>query len=545
MVTMDIKAMKAALISGANNLSNNKNRIDAMNVFPVPDGDTGSNMSGTVEYAVNEIKGKDFSLIGDITNQFARGMLLGAKGNSGVILSQIFKGFSVSLQNKEVIKQFDLVSAFIEASKYAYKSVLKPVEGTILTVIRLVSEELSKTITANNNINDVFEIAFKAAKSACEKTPDFLPVLKEVGVTDSGGEGLLMFIEGIYSFIKGKPIEISFQVNVNVGKSFIQGEENYKGQFGYCTELIVELKNIKSFKKEKFQVALEKIGNSIVLVQDDNILKIHIHAKHSGTILTFVQKFGEFLKVKIENMTLQANESHNAKNKIKSKISNGKNEDKNKIVVISCNTGSGIIDEMEQLGTKCIIETGQSSNPSAKDFIDAIDQVKANKIFILPNNSNIILAAQQVVQTTKKRVIVIPTKTQMEGIVAMLNFNPNGDFNDVRESMEDAINDVKTGMVTLAIRSTKIEGTQVKKGEYLAIAERKIIKSTSSKITSAIEICKNLIDNDTEIVTIYYGEDSSKIDAEEIKSFIETNYDAEVEIKSGGQPTYNFLIAFE
>ena len=545
MKVMNATFLRDAFVSGANNLINHQNRIDDMNVFPIPDGDTGSNMASTAKSAILAINEKTFKTVYEVTRLFARGMLVGARGNSGVILSQIFKGFSVGLEGKQELKSFDFVLAFEKAREFAYKAVIKPVEGTMLTVISEVAKKLSKTITASDNFQVVFEMAYYTAKEACANTPNLLGVLKEVGVTDSGGEGLLMLIQGMLNFIIGKPVKLIDSKPAQKSSSLTSGHLDQDNNFGYCTELIIELENEANFRKDRFQTTLAKLGDSIVLVKDDNLVKLHMHTLKSGSVLTYAQRFGEFHKIKIENMTLQANESNSAKNRLQSKIINGNSNKNKKISIISCNSGSGIIDEMEKLGATCIIEAGQSQNPLARDFIDAIKQVTTNKVIILPNNPNIILTAQQVVQTTKKEVVVIPTKTQMEGIVAMLNFNPNGDFQDVRESMEDALDDVKTGAVSIANRTTKINGVQVRDGEYLAIVEARIIKSCRSKIAAAIEICKNLINDNIEIVTIYYGEDASKIDAEEIRTFIEDECDADVEIKFGGQTVYNFLIAFE
>lgn len=541
MISINGQKLKELLISGSNALFNNKQRIDVLNVFPVPDGDTGSNMGSTAKYASDQIRLIDSASVSEISSKFARGMLLGARGNSGVILSQILKGISVGLDGKNEAKPFDIVESFRQAKEFAYKSVMSPVEGTILTVIRMVSEDLSKTITASHTLEQTFELAAKFARKAVDYTPNLLPVLKEVGVVDSGGEGLWTFLDGMDRAFKGKPVEIGEQESATTVDK-INLDENYEGEFGYCTEFIIELKIPKSFNKEKFEKALKNYGNSMVVVRDENIVKIHIHSHKPGDILTFALKFGQFLKVKIDNMTLQANESSSAK---KDKETGKVNSTTNGLAVISCNTGQGIINDMKELGANFIIEAGQSSNPSAKNFMDAIEELGTEKIIILPNNSNIILAAQQVAATSSKEVIVIPSKTQMQGLAAMMNFDPESSIHDNKENMEEAIHGVKTGQVTKAARTTKIEGVQVREGEYLAIAERKILKSTPSKIKSAIVISDKLIDEDTEIVTIYYGDDSTKTDAEELASYIETNYDVEIEVKDGDQKVYNFLIAYE
>lgn len=541
MKRLDGQKLKEIILSGVNALINNKDRIDTLNVFPVPDGDTGSNMGSTVEYAGKEISDLETNNIGEISAKFSKGMLMGARGNSGVILSQIFKGISVGFKGKEDASSFDIVEAFKQAKIYAYKSVMTPVEGTILTVIRVVSEKLEKTVTPSFSIEDTFSLASQFAREATDSTPTLLPVLKEVGVVDSGGEGLSVLIEGINLALQGKHVEKGKGASGNFGK-FQFETENYEGEFGYCTEFILELKYPKNFIKEKFEKAVSRYGGSIVIVRDDEIVKIHIHTHKPGNVLNFALKFGQFLKIKIDNMTIQANQSNSAR---KDNNDHATPQIEAGLAVIACNTGQGIINDMKELGTHFIIEAGQSSNPSAQDFINAIEETGVNRVIILPNNSNIILAARQAAQTSKKEVIVVPSKTQMQGLAAMLNFDPHGTIKDNQENMEEAIVSVKTGQVTKAARSTRIEGVSVREGEFLAIAEKKILKSTKSKIQSAIAIAKKLINNDSEIVTIYYGDDSTRTDAEEVSSYIENNYDVEVEVKDGGQQVYNFLISFE
>ena len=550
MKTINGQQWKDAILSGVNALSNNKERIDTLNVFPVPDGDTGSNMGSTVEYAGNEISALTTKSIGEMAAKFSRGMLLGARGNSGVILSQFFKGISVGLEGVKDAKGKDIVKAFAEAKEYAYKSVMKPIEGTILTVIRETAEGLKKKVKDSDDIITVMKLAQEFSRKSCDNTPNILPVLKEVGVVDSGGEGLCVFIEGMALALQGKPVAAGEKASGAVGDFVMEGED-FEGEFGYCTEFILELKAPKAFDKNKFEKAIVKFGGSLVLVQDENIVKTHIHAFKPGNVLTFAQKFGEFLKIKVDNMTLQANESSASKKEAAKSKKSGKDSKlktkvgKSGIAVIACNTGQGIIDTMEELGVHYIIDAGQSSNPSAQDFMTAIKETGAKKVLILPNNSNIILAAQQVAQTSKEEVIVIPSKTQMQGISAMMNFDPEGSMEDNHEAMKEAIAEVKTGQVTTAARTTKIKGVSVKKGEYLAIAEKDILKSTKSKVEAANIISKKLIDKYTEIVTIYYGDDSTETDAQEVASFIETHYECEVEIKHGNQKVYNFLISYE
>ncbi|WKX02724.1 DAK2 domain-containing protein [Candidatus Mycoplasma mahonii] len=546
MKTINGTKWKELLESGVNAISNNIDRIDALNVFPVPDGDTGSNMGATALSAFKDITKINSDEISVVSAKFARGMLLGARGNSGVIVSQIFKGLSIGFEDKSTVNAFDIVEAFKQAKIYGYKSVMKPVEGTMLTVIRLISEDLEKTITPAMTIEEIFEEVVKSARTACDLTPSLLPVLKEVGVTDSGGEGLFLILEGILLALKGKHVKLLAVQAGTDNISFIKLEnDNHEGLFGYCTEYILQLDAPKQFKIGKYSENLTKMGDSIATVHDDDILKVHLHTLNPGKVFTFAQKYGEFVKLKSENMTLQANESA-GKKQANARINKNNTDEKVNIAIISCNIGSGIINDMRDLGVDFIIEGGQTVNPSAAVFIDAIKKLNTNKIIILPNNSNIILAAQQVAQTIKdKEIIIVPSKTQLEGLVAIMNFDRDSTLDGNKEEMLEAISTMKTGQVAKASRTTRIEGVSIKEGEYLAIAEKKILKSTNSSVKSAIAISKKLIDDDTEVVTIYYGDESSAIDAEELSSYLETHFDVEVEVKDGAQPFYHFLIGYE
>ncbi|NQZ28904.1 MAG: DAK2 domain-containing protein [Mycoplasmatales bacterium] len=538
MKTINGKTLKEALTSGVNAVRNDANRIDALNVFPVPDGDTGSNMSATAKYAAEEITALKTNSISEISAKFARGMLLGARGNSGVILSQILKGFSVGFKGLDEANGFDIVKAFAEAKEYAYKSVMKPVEGTILTVIRETATALEAKVTPSMTVVEIFALAANEARKSVNNTPNLLPVLKEVGVVDSGGEGLFQFLNGMAEHLEGRPIAFSEPT----GEAILLSEETFDGEFGYCTEAMVNLKSKNTFKKEKFEQGLNKLGNSAVVVVDEEILKVHIHALKPGTVLNFIHKFGEFFKLKVENMTEQATE-----NKAASKIQTSNNENKSvNIGIVSCNVGQGIINDMKEYGADFIIEGGQTMNPSASDIIKAINAVDTDKVIILPNNSNIILAAQQAAQTiTNKKVVIVPTKTQMQGISAIINFDRDGSLETNKEEMTEAISATKTVQVTKASRTTKIEGVKVTEGEYLSIADKTILGTNPSSVKAAIKALKSVIDEDAEIVTIYFGDDSTKSDASEIASYLENNFDVEIEIKTGDQPVYNFLIAVE
>ncbi|MGL5590742.1 MAG: DAK2 domain-containing protein [Metamycoplasmataceae bacterium] len=532
---------KLAIISGSNNMQNNKNRINSLNVFPVPDGDTGTNMSSTIKKAADAIQNHENSSLNDLLQIISKNMLLGARGNSGVILSQIFKGFAVGWKNLEIIEPKDIIKGFKEASKMAYASVINPIEGTILTVIRETYENLEKNITPNMNIIQIFELALKYARISCDNTPNLLAVLKEVGVIDSGGEGLNIILEGIIESFKGSPVQISLK---EAQMEKFTGElEIYDGEFGYCTELIVKLKAVAKFNKIEFIKGLSKLGNSVVVVQDEDIVKTHIHTLKPGGVLNYSQKFGEFENIKSENMTIQASDT-----KADSASTMDKKVEKKTSAIISCNSGSGIIELMKQYECDYIIEGGQTNNPSAQDIIEAIEYVNSDNIFILPNNSNIILTAQQASKIIKdKNIKVLSTKTQLEGITAMLNFSSDLSLEDNLEEIEASLKNLITGQITVATKDTKINNVKIKKDEYLMMIENKIIGCKKNIIKAGEALIKEMLSKkeNPEIIIIYYGADASKLDANELEKYIILNYDVEVEIHNGDQPIYNFLISVE
>ncbi|MCS4536903.1 MULTISPECIES: DAK2 domain-containing protein [unclassified Mycoplasma] len=537
---LDGKMFYDLCLSGANNLINAKNRIDALNVFPVPDGDTGTNMSSTVKSAIDAIDRSNANL-GEVAKKFSKSMLFGARGNSGVILSQIFKGFSLAFENEKSVDVLGLLNGFKKATEKAYASVLKPIEGTILTVIRETTEELTKIIDKNTTFEVFFELAEKFARKACDNTPNLLKVLREVGVTDSGGEGFYTILVGMNSFIKGQPIAISEESSdVN---TFIQDGEVYDGEFGYCTEFIIELNDCKNFDKKYFEKEIGKQATSLVVVQDNEILKVHGHTLKPGSLLNFGQKYGEFIKIKSENMSLQAEQTRNKNVTLSNAVLS---EDEKECAIISCNLGAGIISRMRELGCDAIIESGQTQNPSAQDIVDAINSVNSKNVFVLPNNSNIFLASEQAGKIINdKNVFIIQTRSQLQGIAAMLNFNHDLDAQSNLELLNEAIKTVTTGEITQAIRTTKMHNIKIKEGNFIGIADGKIITSQSTYIKAAKDLIDKTITEDHEFISVYYGNNISEKDASEIQSFIESKYDVEVEIYNGSQPNYHFIIGFE
>ncbi len=548
MKTLNISDLKQALISASNNLFNNKERIDALNIFPVPDGDTGSNMSLTFQKAIDSIISRDFNKVNDFMQEFSKNMLFSARGNSGVILSQIFKGFSNAWSNNtSSLLPEDIIRGFESASKSAYNSVLKPVEGTILTVIRETFESLSKLNLSNNKstITKIFETAVSSARKSLSNTPNLLPVLKEVGVVDSGGEGLVVILEGILSYLKGKFIEIDLESTKPF--SVVNNSEIYSGEFGYCTELIIKIKDVKKFSKNDSIKWLEKKGNSIVAVVDKNILKIHIHTIKPGDILNFGQKIGEFLTIKIENMTEQANNTKSNVEGIKN-YENKKVQPNKKNAIISCNSGSGFIEIMNNLECDYVIEGGQSNNPSTNDIIEAIDIVNAKNIIILPNNSNIILAAQQAAKIKSDRnIYIVPTKSQVEGISAIMNYSSDLDPEDNLEQIEESLKSLVVGEVVQASKDTKINNVKVKNGSYLMIMQNKIISTKKDSISASKSLVDKMISSKKryELLVIYYGNNTSLDMAKEIEKYILNKYDIEVQIQFGNQSIYDFLFGLE
>ena len=543
MKLLNSSEFKKALISASNNLFNNKERIDALNVFPVPDGDTGSNMSSTFSKACDSLEGNSYKTVSEIIVAFAKNLLLSARGNSGVILSQIFKGFSIAWAKSKELDAEDIVKGFEQATKTAYASVLKPIEGTILTVIRETAENLRKNFKTTMNVKDVFKKAVGFAKKSVTNTPNILPVLKEVGVVDSGGEGLLMVIEGLYSSLEGNQIEIDLEKTRQL--DFISNTEIYTGEFGYCTELILEISDVSKFGKDHFVKQIEKLGNSLVAVQDKEILKIHIHSLTPGKVLNLSQKYGEFLTVKVENMTQQANNTKSNAENTQQENKIEKQQKKKENAIISCNSGTGFSEMMKEYECDYIIE---NNNPSIEDIVEAINIVNADNIIILPNNSNVILAAQQAAKiNNKKNIHIVPTKNQVEGISAILNYSSDLPMKDNLYEINQTLKNMVVGEISKSVKNTTIDGVKVKKDEYLMIMKNKIIGSKKDMVTSAQKLVDNMIriKKNPEVLVIYYGNDASNMDAKKLEKYIISKYDVEVEIYQGGQHTYDLLLGLE
>ena len=537
------KLLKDMLANGANNLSNKFTEIDALNVFPVPDGDTGTNMSLTFNAGVKDALACTSDDVCDIAKVLSKGLLMGARGNSGVITSQIFRGLYQGVDGMKEINGFQLANALVMGSRVAYKAVMRPVEGTILTVVREAADYTYAYATSTQDVTclQVMVKMLEEAKESLERTPDLLPVLKEVGVVDSGGAGLVTIFEGFVSALKGEVIERQeAQESKEVAGAGMESEE-----FGYCTEFIIRLSEhgARNFQEEALRDSLARIGNSIVCVRDDDIVKVHVHTLTPGDALNMGQRYGEFAKLKVENMQEQhENIMMNATVEEKPK----EEKPKQKYAIITVAAGDGLKDMFKELRADYVISGGQTMNPSTEDFVQAIHQVNAENIFLLPNNSNIILAAQQAASVCEDlNVEVIPSKSIPQGLSACIMFNPDVDFDMNLAEMNDAISMVKTGQVTYAIKDTTFEGLDIKAGDYMGLKEKDIVVSLPDKMEVTRQLLDMMIDGESEIVTLVYGEDVNEEEANEIASYIEDKYDVEVELNNGMQPVYSFIIGVE
>ena len=536
------KLFKDMLASGMNNLTNHSAEVDSLNVFPVPDGDTGTNMSLTFSSGVNDAIKVEEDHVGKVAKVLSRGLLMGARGNSGVITSQIFRGFFQSVEHLEDMDALQLAQALVNGSRVAYRAVMRPVEGTILTVVREAAD-YTYAYTVTEEITDCIKVMEKMVLEANEsllRTPELLPVLAEVGVVDSGGKGLCIILEGFLSAMKGEVI-----VPSNDASSYDSAQTKIEGgeeEFGFCTEFILHLTptGIKHFSEEDFKNELATIGNSIVCVQDDDLVKVHVHTLEPQTAIKMGKRRGRFMKLKIENMQ----EQHD--NILEKEQEEEVVAEHKKYAIITVAPGKGIDAMFKELRADIVVGGGQTMNPSTEDFVSAIGKVNADHIIILPNNSNIVLAANQACQVCEdKDIHVLPTKTIPQGLSACIMFNPEVDIEDNLAEMQEAIDHVKSGEVTYAIKDTTYEGLEIKKDEYMGIFGKAIVVSDPDMMASTKALLDKMLDEDSELVTLIYGDTATLEQAEEIAEYIEDTSDAEVEIHEGNQPVYSFIIGVE
>ena len=554
--TIDARMVAKMFLGGAKNLESRKEWINELNVFPVPDGDTGTNMTLTITAAAGEVSSLTELNMETLAKCISSGSLRGARGNSGVILSQLLRGFTKGIKDHEELDVIDLANAMQKAVETAYKAVMKPKEGTILTVAKgaaLKAAELAQTL---EDVDEFCRLVIEEADAVLQKTPDMLPVLKEAGVVDSGGQGLVEVLKGAYDAFLGKEVDYSFEAPKKESAVRTSAQTEAEIRFGYCTEFIIMLEKAYDEKTElEFKAFLESIGDSIVVVSDDDIVKVHVHTNDPGLAIQRALTYGSLSKMKIDNMRLEHEEklikdasriAREEKEREETRAEE-KQEPRKEMGFISVSIGEGVGEIFRGLGVDYLIEGGQTMNPSTEDMLEAIEKVNADNIFILPNNKNIILAANQAsFLTSDKRVIVIPTKTVPQGITAMVNYIPDETPRENELRMQAEIKNVKTGQVTYAVRDTKIDDKEIHLGDIMGIGDDGILAVGRELGETTLRMMEALVDADSEIIGVYFGEEVSEKDAQALGDEIAEKYpDAEVEVHYGGQPIYYYVISVE
>ena len=567
--SINSEVLAKMFLAGAKNLDAKKEWINELNVFPVPDGDTGTNMTMTIMSAAREVSGLGTTpQMAQLAKAISSGSLRGARGNSGVILSQLFRGFCKVIAEYDEIDVCVLCDAMQKAVETAYKAVMKPKEGTILTVAKGAADKALELVDETDDLVFFCDEVIKHADYVLSQTPEMLPVLKQAGVVDSGGQGLMQVLKGAYDILLGKEVDYAIEdVPTTSGVIKISAETEEEIKFGYCTEFIIVLNKPMTDKEEmEYKAFLESIGDSIVVVADDEITKTHVHTNDPGLAIQKALTFGSLSKSKIDNMREEHQEklikdaeklaeqqkaesasSANVNADLTASESPKADEPRKEYGFVAVSIGEGMNEIFRGLGVDYIIEGGQTMNPSTEDMLKAIESVNADNIFILPNNSNIIMAANQAATLVEdKEIIVVPTKTVPQGITAVVNFLPDVSVEENKEAMMEEIQNVKTGQVTYAVRDTEMDGFEIKENDFMGIGDKTILAAGTDKKTVTLEMVDRMIDEDSAIVSIYYGSDSSEDEAAEIAEAIEEKYpDVEVEINNGGQPIYYYVISVE
>ena len=540
------------LIGGAKRLEANKEYINELNVFPVPDGDTGTNMTMTALAAAKEVGNAAEVTVKEVTRGLSSGSLRGARGNSGVILSQLFRGFYKGVKDQDVLTTETVAVGFKKAVETAYKAVMKPKEGTILTVAKVTAEKAVYCARNTEDFEEFAQVVIKEANEILQKTPEMLPVLKEAGVVDSGGQGLLEVLRGAIDGFLGKEVDYSeFEKPAGAAVTKISPQAEADIKFGYCTEFIILLNKPMPIEEEhSFKEFLTSIGDSIVLVADDEIVKVHVHTNHPGQAIERALTYGSLSRMKIDNMREEHQEKliKDAEKLAKQQAEEEKQQTPPKESgFIAVSAGAGLTDIFRELGVDYLIEGGQTMNPSTEDMLNAIDKVNAKTIYILPNNKNIILAANQARDLTEdKEIIVIPTKTIPQGVTALISFVPEKTAEENTAEMMDAISRVHTGQITYAVRDTRIEDKEIHEGDIMGIGDKGILAVGSGKEDVAVATVNAMMTDDAEVISIYYGSDASEEKAEALAAVLEEKYpDCEVEVNNGGQPIYYYIISVE
>jgi len=538
--TMDAAELSKALISAANNLCNNKNILNDLNVFPVPDGDTGSNMSMTVSAAAGELVGRDFETVGQVMSVVASASLRGARGNSGVILSQLFRGMSKQLKECTLADATDLGKAFTEGVATAYRAVMKPVEGTMLSVSRDGAEGAKAYLAGNNEIIAMLKATIDAAQKSLDMTPEILPALKAAGVVDSGGQGILYLLEGALTYLEtGEIVERNDGEALPAPKTGSAKAADGDIKFGYCTEFIIEKDN-KDASSKSFSEKFSKKGDSMVVVDDETIIKVHIHTNNPGFVIEEALKLGALINIKIDNMRYQHNELSETAAPAAPK------EPPAPYGFAAVAAGEGMEALFRDMGANEVILGGQTMNPSTDDILEAVNKINAETVYVLPNNKNIIMAAEQVDALTDKNVVVIPTRSIPEGISALLAFTPDVDCDENKEVMTEAASLVKTGNVTYAVREFNLNGETLPEGKIIGLTGKNILAAGDDPATVAKELLSGMVDENSAIINVFYGEDVADSDAEALQAYLEETYpDCDILVHNGKQPLYYYIVSVE
>ncbi|HCY6965247.1 TPA: fatty acid kinase catalytic subunit FakA [Staphylococcus aureus] len=535
------------IIQGAQNLSNNADLVDSLNVYPVPDGDTGTNMNLTMTSGREEVENNLSKNIGELGKTFSKGLLMGARGNSGVILSQLFRGFCKNIESESEINSKLLAESFQAGVETAYKAVMKPVEGTILTVAKDAAQAAIEKANNTEDCIELMEYIIVKANESLENTPNLLAVLKEVGVVDSGGKGLLCVYEGFLKALKGEKVEA--KVAKLDKDEFVHDEHDFHGVintediiYGYCTEMMVRFgKNKKAFDEQEFRQDMSQFGDSLLVINDEEIVKVHVHTEYPGKVFNYGQQYGELIKLKVENMREQhreviRKEQHTAKPKMETV----------ETAIITISMGEGISEIFKSMGATHIISGGQTMNPSTEDIVKVIEQSKCKRAIILPNNKNILMASEQAASIVDAEAVVIPTKSIPQGISALFQYDVDATLEENKAQMADSVNNVKSGSLTYAVRDTKIDGVEIKKDAFMGLIEDKIVSSQSDQLTTVTELLNEMLADDSEILTVIIGQDAEQAVIDNMINWIEEQYpDVEVEVHEGGQPIYQYFFSVE
>ncbi|HHC5664615.1 DAK2 domain-containing protein [Staphylococcus aureus] len=535
------------IIQGAQNLSNNADLVDSLNVYPVPDGDTGTNMNLTMTSGREEVENNLSKNIGELGKTFSKGLLMGARGNSGVILSQLFRGFCKNIESESEINSKLLAESFQAGVETAYKAVMKPVEGTILTVAKDAAQAAIEKANNTEDCIELMEYIIVKANESLENTPNLLAVLKEVGVVDSGGKGLLCVYEGFLKALKGEKVEA--KVAKLDKDEFVHDEHDFHGVintediiYGYCTEMMVRFgKNKKAFDEQEFRQDMSQFGDSLLVINDEEIVKVHVHTEYPGKVFNYGQQYGELIKLKVENMREQhreviRKEQRTAKPKMETV----------ETAIITISMGEGISEIFKSMGATHIISGGQTMNPSTEDIVKVIEQSKCKRAIILPNNKNILMASEQAASIVDAEAVVIPTKSIPQGISALFQYDVDATLEENKAQMADSVNNVKSGSLTYAVRDTKIDGVEIKKDAFMGLIEDKIVSSQSDQLTTVTELLNEMLADDSEILTVIIGQDAEQAVTDNMINWIEEQYpDVEVEVHEGGQPIYQYFFSVE